>query len=410
MRRCYLQLHYLSYAGLFVLFAIAPIKADLIEISFTLLFMLIILIIYTVFLRASKLLSTHPIKIQRRTNYFSLALLALSLSIYASYFYTGSLFQGYMNLILGVSNYNTYQSHFASSNLSQFSISKIPAILSLLLVKCYFYFSVYCLMINGRSFKHIFCTFVSLLALVHFSIARGTSFEIFEVLLFSIFTYFIYYGAHNRRVPLLLIVKISVLIIGSILIYNYNISLRYAETGRSIPTPGCSTSLCYDNGSFIAIYFPALAKLLFMLAGYFSFGFVYLGKFHSFVIEYTPEALFLPIRFIDLRMYPSFLCNNGSINCGVMWTPSLEKRLLTFSYFGFFVFIFILGKVSAFVLRCSCSEHRFTQHMVLYFHFLMIFSLSVGNLFSISSNLIMYTLSLLVIIGRQQFKIKECTL
>ena len=410
MRRSYLQLHYLSYAGLFVLFAIVPIKSDWIEISFTLLFMFMMLIFYTVFLRASKLLSTQTVKIQRRSNYFILSFLTLILSVYASYFYTGSLFQGYMNLLVGVSNYSTYQSHFANNSLAQFSISKIPAVLSLLFVKCYYYFSVYCLMINGRSFKNIFCTFISFLALVHFSIARGTSFEIFEVLLFLVFTYFIYYGVHNRRVPLLLIAKISVLIIGAILVYYYNISLRYAETGRSIPTPGCSTSLCYDNGSFIALHFPSFAKVLFMLAGYFSFGFIYLAKFHSFIIEHNPEALLIPIRFIDLHIYPNFLCDDGSLNCGVMWTPSLEKRLLTFSYFGFFIFIFILAKVSAFVLRCSCFEHRFTQHMVLYFHFLMIFSLSVGNLFSISSNIILYTFSLFVIIGRQQFKIKEFTL
>jgi hypothetical protein len=313
---------------------------------------------------------------------FLLSVISLVCSVYAARYYTG---KGIYDVISGLDNYNTYQMYFNEMNLAVFSFNKIPAILSLFIVKVSLvYVLVTC---SSKSVNKINCLSVLFVISSHIylSIARGTSFEVFELLLLFIFIFFV---VKSYAFKDLFFTKVGVSVLLCVLlalfVYLANISTRYAGGEVDLCM---AESICYDENSFLATSLPSLAKLSVKLSGYFSFGIYYLNElFISFLsvdIDVLVSILLPGIFIYESGMVSGQLCKEF-LDCGASWSPEFENLLYINGVFITLVFAFILGRLVRY-LYSNTSEGTAVNICALYFIYLYIISLPVGNFLTTSS-------------------------
>ncbi len=333
--------------------------------------------------------------------------LAICLVAYTIKYYTGgdigSVIRG---LAAKESLYNNYQAYFQEENLGVFSFQKIPAILSNALIK-FFVLYVYIRTIsvsgyiNWRGVAYVFS--VSIIYLT-FSIARGTSFELFELLVLCVFSLMMRSHIHGVKISRRTLVFVTLFAFFAVALYSYNISARYGFEEVAI----CSADqYCLDRGSVLYSLFPFAGDLSFKLSGYFLFGLFYLSQLINVLWDSSVQVIvssFFPgmISFIGVDSV-GLICRR-TIDCGAMWIPDLAVIVVNFGFLGAIALIFLLGFVSRNVLGCIKKYGSFSSIIILYFVFLFMLSLPVGNFISVSSSNVLNLSFAIVLFLYKRFK------
>lgn len=395
-----------SYICLLLLLTIGAINFNFLD--FIIIFIFTFLMIGSIALGFSESRKLPNLKVIdkkeiSKSTFLFMALLAMGLSIYSSYFYTGNIFEGYKNLLSGDSNYANYQTYFSENEIAIFSINKIPAILSSAYVKIFYFFSLYQVIFTRRNKFNVTMTLLAIIGIVHSGINRGTFYEFFEIFLFFIFIY-LWQKKHNgSKIKIKSMIYICLTLSLLFLLYNFNIDLRYAASGGY--TPDCNSSMCFDESSLVNSFSPSLAETLYKLNGYFSFGYLYLSKLIIYLFSNHIYSIFLPSSFYDESISARFLCEINILNCAAMWSPSAESYIINFSFLGFFIVLFFYGYWTSILTSTFKQDPHFYIFILIYLNFLILFSLPIGNLFSTSSaNLIIYFISIIFLIFRRVTK------
>lgn len=334
--------------------------------------------------------------------FFLLSLLMIPISIYAAYFYTGSGLGDILSSFRqGSSNYNEYQRYFMENSLHVFSEKKILAILSLFLMKitlvCYFILCVF-----SRSNWYLWVgLIITGCSYVYFSLARGTSFELFEILLLVVYSFFMSWKGKKIGANSFLKVTVTLLVvIVSIIFFYNNISLRYGGQLADLCT---SQVLCYSSDSLLSNISPALAYLSVKLSAYFAFGIYYVSYFFEYFLSESNYGLFyilIPLNNLFFNIEPEFLCAKD-VDCGASWVPYSLNMFLLLGVILYFITIFLIGRTSQWLTCLLSSSNRLEPVCALslqYFIFMFMVSLPVGNFLVGSSANILSSLFLLVCI------------
>lgn len=323
-----------------------------------------------------------------------ISVLAIFASIYAAKFYTGkSFFEVFAALALDVSLYNEYQKYFAQQGLSALSIAKIPAILSMLYLKVvvvYSYISIFILR-KKIALSNVFWLLIISLSSLYFSLARGTSFEFFELLLLFWFCLSMRTIRYSLSQSIFSSQKVTLVIVGilALALYSYNISARYAfgEVAECV-----TNEICLTNDTMLFYFSAPIAQLTLKLSGYFTFGIYYtstllnyfwLDNFSNFIQLSIPFA-----SYYDETITQDFLCD-VLLNCRAAWVPDVALYINKVGLLGIFFGAYIVGRVVRGITLVAFSSNDLITYAILYLAFLAMVSLPVGNFLTISSANIM---------------------
>ena len=303
-------------------------------------------------------------------------------------FYTGSsILIALVNLKSGISNYQSYQDYFADSNLGEFSLTKLPFILGAGFFKFLFIGTVCRVFAFKRkiNFTDVICILAMVVTTVLVALSRGTSFEFFEIIMTFVFAAlmrrrrFRNENWFNKKS----IVILGIVSFGIIVFFGYNISLRGDFS--------CTTAqFCYDKNGLLATISPFLGRISYQVSSYFVFGMyftsaainsIHLGSVSGLIAFFIPSGLTL---FNLGDSYRSIVCDKV-IDCGAAWQPDMILQIGTFGVIGLLSMVSYLGYLSTKMFKRMLEGSIFAA-ILLYFIFLYMISLPVGNFIASSSS------------------------
>ena len=193
---------------------------------------------------------------------------------------------------------------------------------------------------------------------------------------------------HAQKQPLFSTSRLFLVLIGlaALLFYSFHISARYSfgEVAK------CATNtLCLDNQSLLYYISPPLAELTFKLSAYFTFGIYYtstlidyfwFNNFTNFFMLLIPFA-----SLYDVGLESRFLCG-VMLDCGAAWVPDISIYMLKYGFLFILSFVFVLGVFVRRLLLSAFLSGSFLKFGILYFVFLGLVSLPVGNFVTVSSS------------------------
>ena len=291
----------------------------------------------------------------------------------------------------GISTYSLYQKNFEDSNLSSFSIKKLPfilgnGILRFILIVSFFKIIVF----RKKVFKHEYVCFFLMFFIIFFvGLGRGTSFELFEIstiIIFALTAKRSYLGnktLFNKST----LIKLFVFIIFALSFFSYNISVRYGDAIDFF------TFENFDKSSVVYSISKPISLVLYNLYGYFLFGLhftsvvineLFLGSFNGLVSAVVPNgASLLGIEESEgfLSTYQAFV--SRFININAMWRPDSAHIIENFGIFLTFLIIFMFGHYSKMFYKKG--KKNLSSLVLLYFIFYFFISLPVGGFIYVSS-------------------------
>lgn len=326
-----------------------------------------------------------------------LCILTPFFAVYAVNFYTGSgPLEVFGRLLDGVSSYIAYQIFFQESISHKLAHERFLGIASLAIVKFALISYVILLKYTNETskVKYYYLT-VAVLSYLYIGLGRGTSKEIFEVIMLYIFV------ANLSPSSILKSKKVKDLIIlGSfislaVLIFYGNISLR-GEINC------INNQICYES-NFLSHLSSSLSSLSYILFAYFSFGLFYTHfainlmaeSSFSLISYFTP---FAPFFLVDSNDFRSLVCQD--IDCGVLWRPASIDMILLMGFAATFAAIFILGLIARFMTGGVWGDG------IKYIIFLYMVSLPFGNIVIVSSSTLISLLMFTMLYACNRFKIK----
>lgn len=396
-----------------VLLIAAPLNISLLDVlPGYLLSCFILVVIFTGFFSSFRTPKTQQVLSQSffNANFFSsssISLIKISgfisipLSIYAANFYTGLMpIDVFVKVFIEtVSSYNEYQKFFNENELGTFSLSKVPAILANFYVKITMMYLLYLAYFDKANFKGFvfnISLLFSILAFLYFSFARGTSFELFEIIAYNFFVIFI--GSKERILKTLFSKRFVIymfFVFLSLILYSINISMRYS--GDYSPT--CHSAVfCYEESYFLPLFIDAL---LFKLSGYFSFGFYYLTQFvDSTMLDFDIIShSILSSSGYGFELRPRFLCST-SFDCQALWSPSLETWIINYGLLHSLLIIFIMSVMAGLIFKRLIHRRSFPLFVLCYIFFLQVISFPVGHFVDSSSAnklAVIFSLSIVIV-------------
>lgn len=338
-------------------------------------------------------------------NKYYLLLTLLYFSFYPFYinFYTGtSITSALFSIGSGVSNYYIYQNNFAEKGLGELSINKIPFILGHGILKfslLYLFFNYY-LFQKKKSILILFCLFSMFFTYILVGLARGTSFEIFEIFNFILFCFVVSKMHKNKAfifntsnfLVLNFFVFLLVIFFMNHIIERYSGNLDFTSFSN------------FNENSFINSISPFLSILLFSLYGYFTFGLhftstifyqLWSSSFEGFLTIFFRDGIQLFGFSISYREYANIF-----INVGAQWTPDIISLFQNVGLFGSILFILFLGFFSNYLLKKI--HYSVYSIILLFFIYFYVISLPIGNFISVSSsNQICIFLSLSILLYKK---------
>lgn len=280
-------------------------------------------------------------------------------------YYTGlTLFSTLQNLINSDSNYNFYQSHFRENERFNFELKKLfyVSFISIIKITAFYYIYNFVFFDDSKLWSVAF-----LLPLIFFSIARGTSVEVFEMIIFLFSVLFLKSKLYHIKIMWFKYLPIAVL---ASVIFIWNISLRMDQYSL---TNTCFGPFCYK--SFFNLPFD---NLFYFLGVYFFSG------FYNLYLLYNTNGLFeilMPFNAV-FTFSISEICKSKLV-CG-SWHPALVYLLPLLGILAIF-FLFFLHKIVNIFLKKSRSA--FMTAMVLYQYTYVVYSIFIGEgLFSSAPN------------------------
>jgi len=311
------------------------------------------------------------------------------LSQYALNFYTGqTLISLVNNLMSGESLYALYQAYFMDEGLSVFTVSKIPAIMSLIALKLIVLWGVYVYYFQPRVIEKRYYVILGCICINYlmFSFARGTNFELFEIFFMFLVAGVLRIKYRESTISMSTIVIILVMVVAVASLYISTVSARFS--GGNVWE--CSTDwICLDTSSILYNFVPALGLFLFLISGYFLFGLLYISVFlYSFLYDagHSSLAVFFPLGFdlVGVDITREAICNNY-LDCGASWTPSIIVLLSAVGVFGVAFVLFVVGYFAA-IFEKNFLKYGFMGFVLLFYVLLLSISLPVGNFVFTSSN------------------------
>lgn len=319
------------------------------------------------------------------------------LAIYAVQFYSGSLPQDViLNIISGNSNYAAYQEYFASENIKEFTISKIPAIVCMLIIKILLVTcSIRYTTKQKKKVSDYFSVALPILSHLYISIGRGTSIELFELL------FLIYFLQQNKNINKEFFIRkksiyflaISLL---TLVAFNYNINAR-SEMGCVV------RGICYQT-NILSLPLGDFDKLIYGLIGYFSFGIYYI---HYSITNYIFSDGILALASLLPFTLPEFIGDPNlrrviceTLDCGAAWQPDIVTFIFNYGLIMTFYGIYMCGKFIARLDYEKAQPNGLWSSASQFMLFLTIISLPFGNVVTNSSSNI---LSLLIFLSLRYF-------
>lgn len=339
-----------------------------------------------------------------------LSITSVAASLYSTNFYTGKgIEEVIFSLVSSLSLYNDYQTFFNDQSLGEFSLLKVPAIFSSFALKLILIYSTIFIFVSNLKKRNIDIFYYSLIlaSYLFFSLARGTSFELFEILVLVWYCIQIKYLINGVKPSIFSLNNIYLLIAGlaSIILYNYNIQARYSFS-ENIDCP--TTQLCMANDSLIMSISEPLAQLSNKLSGYFTFGILFSSVFIKDIWINSPTSFItylLPASFIPANDIQFQICN-VLLDCGVAWKPDVLRIIQNIGFFGLIAFIFTLGTFSRLLMKLILKKPDFIKIALFFFVFLLMISMPIGNFVTVSSSNILLLITIIIIFVINHIKFK----
>ena len=308
---------------------------------------------------------------------------------YAASFYTGASIDSVIyNLVSGNNSYALYQNHFRENEISNFTITKVPAIFALAAVKFIFLYLSTALLFKKSEIFEKFLYATSIIPIVLMASARGTFFEIFEI--FVILTYGSALKIRKIRIKnIIYLAIISVVLISGFLI---NTMRRYEDPSNYFESI-CATSMyCFEP---IGINFY-IEYFLYVLSAYFSMGIFFLSSYIELLLNGQYIGSLMPFFSTDFFGFyqgglEKSLCTN-ELDCRAVWMPELISWISVFG--GLLVFLMLgtllssLSRIEKYIYK---KESPFSFPVASLF-FIYLVSLPVGKFWTVSSQNIVCTL------------------
>ncbi|NIK11793.1 hypothetical protein [Alkalibacillus almallahensis] len=299
-------------------------------------------------------------------------------SILATNYYTGQTPISLMQLFLdGGSQYNQYQEYFRTNNLSQFNLSKIPYVLMLFIIKFVLIYSYITVFTHNKKISKFNLFFIIMISIPHiyFGQARGTNFELFEIVILIIFIIFVRQKIYaTKKLNLSNYLKITFVILIMIFIFNFMLGLRGVEFNQHI-----TNDIQYNSNEILPKISQELSIFILSIFNYLGFGFFYTST-------YIQEIWFSSSTNLISGFFPGMLNSNlnltqsvrSLIDVGVKWTPDSMKLIENYGYIGLLLFCFLLGFLSKYTYQSMHS--RSVVYIINFLIVLQMFSLPIGKL------------------------------
>lgn len=312
-------------------------------------------------------------------------------------FYTGSnVVSALRGLLNGVSNYASYQENFADSNLSVFSINKIPFIIGHGFLRFLFIITVFRAIVYKPK---VFLTEKLSITLMTFVIiivglSRGTSFELFELFVIFIFAYATKRMLSNKTTifPVKTLAKLMLVVILLSSYFVYNINIRMGDAFDHVELNN------FDKESIVYYISKPLAIILFSLYGYFLFGLYYnsvvitkiwFSSIPGFFSIFIPSGINWFSIDTDYREYLG-----KYVELGAMWNPDSSIFIDNYGIIFTFIFIFFISRFSSKIYKLIVND--LSALILLFYIFYIFISMPIGNFISSSSaNQIVILISLI---------------
>lgn len=409
------------YIGLTLFALISPLTLAFTDFLPALFIMWSVFFVFwsTIFFNKKKhFLEGRPVLLKRYSQYkVSVGIMVYAIFFVPLYikFYTGGDFINSVSSFLtfkamgSESTYGSYQSYFEDANLQEFSIQKIPYIVGAGILK----FLYWGLFIRTLAFKKVatkveyFSVFIVTILYVFSGMARGTSFENFEIIMLSIFTVLAREKLINNRNwfsrKTQYFILIFVILGGGYFIFSK--SLR--GSGELLAVEKVTNEMVYDPDAFLSVYMQKLSLVLHGFNGYFLFGIYYSSvTFGTICSSFTGLLSILIPKGVYLlgisESYNSIICSNV-IDCGAAWIPDITKLMDNLGIILFVCLIVLLAKLSLKFYRRMLSGSVIAT-VLLYVIVLFFFSLPVGNFVTASSSVIIAIFLSLVVYKQKIYK------
>lgn len=312
---------------------------------------------------------------------------------YAIMFYTGnSLSEVVQGTLDGANLYKSYQDYFIDSDIKSTSvITRLPAIVSLAAVKIVFI--LYASLFFQRRIARFgaFILMVSTLAYLLVGLARGTFFEVFEILIAYIYFFYAYnflrYLSVSKRLMLICTAFCSLLIVPSLFILNT--IRRYDYDAMAYFGTVCNNNFCFEP--YGLSYYVEYA--VYVISVYFSMGLFFMSHLLRMVLEGELINSLIPSYYNVLESKSQGLrtvfCE--SLDCQFVWVPDVIVFISVFGVFS--VLVVFLVHFSLFYLeRYAIERFNLFSGPLIYFVVLFLMSLPVGNFYTVSSSNILSSL------------------
>jgi len=302
------------------------------------------------------------------------------------HFYTGlNILTVLINVRSGISNYYLYQSYFEDTALNVFSFNKIPFILLHGFLRFMFIAIVFRTIVYKVKPTFIDKILISIMVLiiVIVGLARGTSFEFFELFLIFLFAFVskTNLSGHKYLLPRKLLIKSSVLVLSLILYFIYNINIRMGGDFSFFNDP------FFDKDSVIYHISKSAALILYSLNDYFLFGIyfssiaitkLWFSSYLGFLSTFIPNGI--KLFGIDSG-YRDFV--SRFIDLGARWNSDSMVFVESYGIIFTFIFIFFIGRFSKQLY--SQINSNLPALILLFYVFYIFVSLPIGNFITSSS-------------------------
>ena len=332
----------------------------------------------------------------RRTTLGAMVVLSILCSVMAAQYYTGQTPVTVFRSIMGrVSLYNGYQRHFRESVSGTALIARVPYILMAFYVKFLLFFSYSSELVSPRRLHrfHRVCLTLSAVSYLYFGVARGTSYEVFEIALLGIFVGLTRrIGERRKRWRVSTVCSVTLIAITALMFFNAGIKAR----GITFH-PMISRDVSYDREGLLSVLCPSVAFLVARIYDYFGFGFYYVSMYVKEIWgrDLTSfSAGLLPFGMKTLGVSDIREQMRAVVDMGARWHPDVALLMWNLGFLGLSVFCFLLGMMAKYVRTVpNGGPATFVTSFLIVEEML---SLPVGNFITASSSSQLIVLSIVV--------------
>jgi hypothetical protein len=231
------------------------------------------------------------------------------------------------------------------------------------------------------SVKQKFALLLLIISFMYFSIARGTTYEIFDLSLILMYVFTIKYYNNNYSTKSIYMFYSCIIII-AIFIFYLNITLRSGDLDYYI-----SQDVYFDKNALIPQFSISISFIIIILYGYFGHGFFYTSYYFLNVWFSSFENFFLGLLPLGYEIKNDISVMNfmkSSIDQGTRWHPDVIIFINSIGFIGLVILCYFLGLLFNNINQKNNLD--IFSHLIIFFIILQMISLPVGNFVLVSSS------------------------